>query len=146
MAGNGLANYFGDAGLAIYASLNGPQGLAFDSSGNLYIADSKNNVVRVIYPNGIINTYAGNGTAATAGDGGAALSANLNLPFGVAADTSGNVYIAERSGQVVRKVTSNGTITTVAGTGSPGPPAAESDPNALNENLNSPQGLAWEPR
>lgn len=145
VAGNGLANYFGDAGLAIYASLNGPQGLAFDSSGNLYIADSKNNVVRVIYPNGIINTYAGNGTAATAGDGGAALSANLNLPFGVAADTSGNVYIAERSGQVVRKVTSNGTITTVAGTGSPGPPAAESDPNALNETLNSPQGLAWDP-
>jgi uncharacterized protein (TIGR03437 family) len=142
-AGDGLPNYFGDAGLAVYASLKGPEGLAVDNSGNLYIADSNNNVVRVVYPNGIINTFAGNGTAATAGDGGSAVSANLNLPFAVAADSSGNVYIAERTGEVIRKVGSTGIITTVAGTGVPGQPAAESD-YALNEKLNNPQGLAVE--
>jgi trimeric autotransporter adhesin len=116
-AGNGTVGYSGDGGNATAATLNTPVGLAVDKSGNLYIADQSNNVVRKVSSAGIITTFAGNGTQGYAGNGGAATSAQLNGPQGVAADSSGNVFIADTLNAVIREVTSNGIIQTVAGTG-----------------------------
>lgn len=144
LAGDGTAAFGGDGGDATSASLNGPRGLATDSSGNVYIADSLNNRIRKVTTSGTISTVAGNGTASTTGDNGAATSGTLDEPYAVAIDQSGNLYIAERSGHVVRKVTTTGTITTVAGTGLAGAPSSETG-QAVNQSLNYPQGLAIEP-
>ncbi|MDB5099523.1 MAG: repeat containing protein [Cyanobacteria bacterium RYN_339] len=116
-AGNGVAGAAGDGAAATAAQLNGPYGLAFDPAGNLYIADSANNKVRKVTPGGIISTFAGTGTAGSAGDGGAATAAQLSGPGGVAADASGNLYIADTASNKIRKVTPGGIISTVAGTG-----------------------------
>ncbi len=113
VAGNGEQGFFGDGGLATSASLNTPTAVAVDTNGNVYIADSNNNRIRVI-ANGNINTFAGNGTAGYSGDGGAATSAALFTPRGVAVDANGVVYIADTNNHVVRKV-SAGTISTIAG-------------------------------
>jgi sugar lactone lactonase YvrE len=117
VAGNGGLGYSGDGGPATAAQLNGPAGVAVDSSGNLYIADENNDVIRKVGTNGIITTFAGNGTGGFGGDNGAAVSARLSLPSGVATDKNGNVYIADMANQRVRKVDIYGTITTVAGNG-----------------------------
>src|SRR5207253_3177555 len=99
-AGNGNAAFAGDGGAATGASLNGPAGVALDASGNLYIADSNHNRIRkVAAATGIITTVAGNGDAAFAGDGGAATSASLSYPYGVALDASGDLYIADWGNQ-----------------------------------------------
>ncbi len=113
VAGNGEQGFFGDGGLATSASLNTPTAVAVDASGNVYIADSNNNRIRVV-ANGNINTFAGNGNAGYSGDGGAATSASLYTPRGVAVDANGVVYIADTNNHVVRKV-SAGTISTIAG-------------------------------
>ena len=102
-AGTGTAGSSGDGSAATSAQLNGPQGLAVDSAGNLYIADTQNHRVRKV-TGGTISTVAGSGTAGFGGDGGAAGSAQLNLPFGVAVDAAGNLYIAEFANNRVRKV------------------------------------------
>jgi uncharacterized protein (TIGR03437 family) len=130
-AGNGLATGGGDGGLAIGASLLYPAGLAFDSSGNLYIVDSYNSNVRKVDTNGIVTTVAGDqGSAGFAGDGGPATQALLTNPTGIAVDKSGNLYIADRGNQRIRMVTaSSGIISTIAGsstigyTGDGGPAA-----------------------
>jgi len=104
----------------MFASLNHPAGIAVDSLGNLYIADALNNRVRRIDPQGDIATIAGTGTAGFAGDGGPAVSAQLNLlawNCGLAVDSSGSLYIADSGNNRVRKVTPEGIITTVAGNG-----------------------------
>ena len=143
VAGNGVADYAGDGSSALNASLKTPRGLAFDPSGNLYIADSGNHRVAKIGTDGNISTVAGTGTASTTGDGLAATAATLNAPAGVAVGTSGNLYISEQSGNVVRKVNTSGVISTVAGTGTAGPPDSEQG-IALNQKLNGPQGLAFD--
>jgi uncharacterized protein (TIGR03437 family) len=120
VAGNGAVSYSGDGGPAMSAQLNAPESAAMDSAGNLYIADTANNVVREVAKSGIITTFAGNGTAGGNGDGGAATSAQLNAPQGVAVDSSGNVYIADTANGRVRKVSASGTISTVAGSGAIG--------------------------
>jgi RHS repeat-associated protein len=118
IAGNNEFGYAGNGGIATSAALRWPQGVATDSAGNLYIADSSNNVVRkVAASTGIITLYAGTGTMGFSGDGGAATSAELNGPLGVAVDSQGNLYIADAFNCVIRKVTPGGTITTVAGQG-----------------------------
>jgi sugar lactone lactonase YvrE len=119
VAGNGQYGYTGDGGAATSAKLGSPTGVAIDIAGNLYIADSNNNVVRkVAVGTGIITTVAGNGTAGYIGDGGPATGAKLYRPFGVAVDGVGNLYIADSYNLVIRKLTtSDGTITTVAGDG-----------------------------
>jgi hypothetical protein len=115
--GTGAPGFSGDGALAIHAKLNAPYGVALDYAGNLYIADSGNNRVRVVNTSGNIATYAGNGTPAYLGDGGAATSAELYSPLGVACDPAGNVYIADARNYVVRKVNAvSGAISTIAGT------------------------------
>ena len=113
VVGNGEQGFFGDGGLATSASLNTPTAVAVDKNGNIYIADSNNNRIRIV-TNGNINTFAGNGNAAYSGDGGAATSASLYTPRGVAVDANSVVYIADTGNHVIRKV-SGGTISTVAG-------------------------------
>ena len=121
VAGTGASGYTGDNGSAINATLNTPRGVATDTFGNLYIADVGNNVVRRIAKDGNISTFAGTGIAGYSGDGGLATKANLNQPYRVAADKSGNVFIADTGNSRVRKVDSQGTITTVAGNGNSTP-------------------------
>jgi uncharacterized protein (TIGR03437 family) len=141
-AGTGQAGFSGDNGAATSALLRAPLGIAFDGAGNLYIADTGNNRVREVYvSNGTIATIAGNGTASTTGDGGLAVNAAVNQPAAVAVDASGNIFIAERSGQVVREIATSGVINTVAGTaGVAGFPSSETGV-ALQQYLNIPQGL-----
>ncbi len=119
VAGNGGAGYTGNGGLATKAELNEPEGLAIDSYGDLYIADSENYVIReVVAATGDISTLAGNGYFSYSGDGGPAASAQLDEPAGMALDIFGNVYIADYDNHVVREVNvSTGTISTVAGNG-----------------------------
>ena len=115
--GTGVPGFLGDGGPAIGAKLNAPYGIALDTAGNLYIADSGNNRVRVVDTSAHINTFAGNGTPAFLGDGSAATSAELYSPLGVACDPAGNVYIADARNYVVRKVNAvSHVITTIAGT------------------------------
>lgn len=98
-------------------SFNMPRGLISDQSGNLYLADAGNHVIRKIAADGSMTTVVGNGSAATSGDGGAATSASINYPGDVAVDSAGNIYITELNGNVVRKVNSSGVISTLIATG-----------------------------
>ena len=123
---------------ATSAALNQPSGVAVDAAGNLYIADSGNNVIRKV-SNGVITTVAGNGTAGFSGDNGPATSAQLYNPDGVAVDSAGNLYIADMNNSRIRKV-SNGVITTVAGTGTAGF-SGDNGPVARAQ-LDSPDGVA----
>lgn len=120
LAGTGAAGFSGDGGQAGGAQLDGPRDAAVDANGNIYIADRNNHRIRMIAPSGIITTIAGVGTAGFSGDGGAATLAELRDPVGVAVDASGNVYIADATNRNVRKVATNGIITTIAGTGASG--------------------------
>ena len=120
VAGNGTYGYSGDGGIADSAKLNSPFGVAVDASGNLFIADEYNKVIRKVSTNGIITTVAGNGTYGYSGDGGSATSAKLNYPTGVAVDASGNLFIADEENHRIRKVSTSGVITTVAGNGTKG--------------------------
>jgi uncharacterized protein (TIGR03437 family) len=113
--GNGTRGFSGDGGPATSAQLAYPQSVAVDSAGNLYIADASNSRIRKV-SNGVIATVAGNGGFGFSGDGGPAVSAQLNGPTGLAVDSAGNLYIADQSNQRIRKV-SNGMITTVVGGG-----------------------------
>jgi len=140
IVGNGTLGFSGDGGAATSAELNRPTGLAIDGSGNIYIADSINNRIRVAKSGGNISTFAGNGGYSYSGDGGAATSAQLNAPHSVAADSAGNYYIADAGNNVVRKVSAGGAITTFAGNGTAafgGDGAA-----ATSAQLNGPQGVA----
>jgi uncharacterized repeat protein (TIGR02543 family) len=141
VAGAGTASFSGDDGLAVYATFNAPRGLAFEKAGNLYVADSGNHRVRRIGTDGYIKTVAGDGSAETDGTG-AATAASLHEPVGVAVDDSGNLYISERLGHVIRKVGTDGFISTVAGTGAAGAPSSASGV-ATSQKLNQPQGILW---
>jgi sugar lactone lactonase YvrE len=117
VAGNGSSGFSGDGGAATLAQLNFPQGVALDAAGNLYIADLSNQRIRKVDASGTISTVAGNGTQGFSGDGAAATLAQLTIPQGVALDAAGNLYIADRNNQRIRKVDASGTISTVAGNG-----------------------------
>src|SRR5204862_3251025 len=95
VAGAGIAGFAGDGGPAINAQIGAPEGLAVDSSGDLFFAEPGNARVRKITAGGIINTIASTGTAGLSGDGGPAVTAQLNLPYGVAADSSGGILISD---------------------------------------------------
>ncbi len=113
-------------------------GIAADSSGVVYGANSNFHIVQKIQPNGVITTLAGNGTAGYSGDNGPAVDAEVDNPFGVAVDATGNVYFGDRNRGVVRKVSTNGTITTVAGGGA----GFGEDGPAAQAVLNHPMDLA----
>ncbi len=124
VAGDGLAgSYSGDGGYATNGGLSEPIGIARDASGNLFIADTFNNVIRKVSTSGIITTVAGSGFGAGSGggaysgDGGPATNASLWYPVYVAVDAPGNLFIADRNNNRIRKVSTNGIITTVAGNG-----------------------------
>ncbi|MGE3948104.1 MAG: HYR domain-containing protein [Blastocatellales bacterium] len=120
-AGNGGLGYGGDGVGATLTSLNNPTGLAFDSIGNLYIADRNNHRIRKVdNSTGIISTLAGNGTAGFGGDNGPANAAQINLPSDVATDAQGNVFIADTNNHRVRRVDPALQISTAAGTGTSG--------------------------
>ena len=116
-AGNGTAGHTGDSAAAALAEINGPNGIAIDSKGNIYIADYGNNVIRKVTNAGIIYTIAGNYISGYNGDSIMAVSAMLKSPTSVAVDKYGNIYIADNGNFRVRKVDTFGIITTVAGIG-----------------------------
>ena len=118
VAGNGSIGYSGDGGPAASAQLSYLSGLAVDAAGNLYLAEYANNRIRKVATNGIITTIAGNGAGGYSGDGGPAMSAQLLYPLGAAVDSAGNLYIADWGNGRIRKVTTGGIITTIAGNGS----------------------------
>jgi len=120
VAGTGATGYAGDGGAATNATFNFIHGLTADPAGVLYIADHGNHRIRRIDTNGIITTFAGNGTGGFSGDGGAATSAELDLPNNLGMDPWGNLYIADNGNNRIRKVGTNGIITTVAGKGTSG--------------------------
>lgn len=117
-AGGGKASQFlGDSGPATSATLLGPQGLALDGAGNLYIADTLENRIRKVATDGTISTIAGGSSFGPLGDGGQATSAVLSGPKGLALDSGGNLYFADSGNNRVRKIALDGTISTVAGNG-----------------------------
>lgn len=148
VAGNGTAAYTGDGGLATSASLSFPQGIALDSAGNLFIADSSNNVVRrVNAATGVITTVAGsfNLGGTYSGDGGPATSAGLSAPGGVALDGAGNLFIADMGNNVIRRVDAvTGVITTAAGNFNSGGRFSGDGGPATSAGLNAPNSLAFD--
>lgn len=116
-AGIGNAGYSGDGGPATSASIGFITDVAVDASGNIFISDNNYHCIRKINNLGIISTYAGTGTSGYSGDGGLANLAQLNEPFAIAVDGSGNLYIADSGNNRIRKVSTSGTITTIAGNG-----------------------------
>jgi len=142
VAGSGESGFDGDGGPAAEAKLKMPAGLALDADGNLYIADRENHRVRRVDGKGRITTVAGTGTAGFSGDGGPAVEASLNLPSGLVFDSRGNLYIADRSNDRVRRVNTKGVIETFAGNGGDGyhgdaGPATEAE-------LSKPFGIAFD--
>jgi uncharacterized protein (TIGR03437 family) len=114
-----IADFSGDGGPAIQADLNNPTAVSIDPAGIIYIADQFNHRIRKVDKSGIITTIAGTGSAGFTGDGGSAVSAELNDPGGLVVDQNGDIYFADCSNLRVRKI-SNGVITTVAGDGTAG--------------------------
>ncbi|MGW3567992.1 NHL repeat-containing protein [Streptomyces sp. NPDC000941] len=140
VAGNGQPGYVSDGGPAVATRLSTPSGLAVDPEGNLYIGDWGNHRVRKVTRNGIITTVAGNGTGGYVSDGGPAAVTSLNYPHGVALDAAGNLYIGDSGNHRVRRVSTTGIITTVAGTGIAG--YIDDGGPAVSTRLYSPWGVA----
>ena len=145
LAGTKRRGFGGDGGPAVQARLDKPLGVAADGAGNVYIADSDNHRIRKVDATGTITTFAGSGATGFhrgrfGGDGGPAVRAQLDSPWGVAADGAGNVFIADTHNRLIRKVDTTGTITTVAGrgeirfSGDGGP--------AVRARLDCPEGVA----
>ena len=133
----GTAGVFGDDnGLGTAAKFNNPQGVAVDNSGNVYVADGGNNMIRKITPAGLVSTLAGN-LAAGSNDG-TSTQARFNGPAGVAVDGSGNVYVADAFNNLIRKITPSGVVSTIAGTGA----AGSTDGPALSASFDSPLAIA----
>jgi DNA-binding beta-propeller fold protein YncE len=159
VAGDGVAGYSGDGRLAAFAELNQPNGVALDAQGNLYVADSANNVIRrVDAKTGIITTVAGDyaadkadgGLGGFSGDGGPATSAQLDDPQGVAVDGAGDLFIADTFNNAIREVTPAGIISTVvnsatAGGGVPAAGGESSGKAPAASKLNTPYGVAVDP-
>src|SRR5213593_2815483 len=139
-AGHGTRGFSGDGGPAVSAQLAEPSGVAVDGSGNLFIADTDNERIRKVTPEGIITTVVGNGMQGFSGDGGPALSAQLAYPNSVAVDGAGDLFIADTNNQRIRRVTPDGIITTVAGNGRFG--YSGDGAAALAAQLGSPYGVS----
>jgi sugar lactone lactonase YvrE len=140
LVGDGVDGFAGDGSPAVQARLYYPTAAALDPSGNLFIADTGNQRIRKVDPTGVITTYAGAGAPGFAGDGGDAKQARLHEPRGLAVDRDGNLFIADSYNHRVRKVSPDGTITTVAGTGTRG--FAGDGGHAKSAQLDGPEGVA----
>jgi sugar lactone lactonase YvrE len=134
LAGSGSIGSTNGTGTA--ASFNAPTGVAVDSSGNVYVAEIGNNLIREISPAGVVTTLAGSGSQGAANGTGTA--ASFNRPFGVAVDASGNVYVADSLNNLIRKITPGGVVTTLAGSGSQG----SDNGTGTAASFNLPQGVA----
>jgi Bacterial Ig-like domain (group 3)/NHL repeat len=139
IAGNAQQQgFYGDNGTAGSAGLDTPTGVAVDATGKVYIADSNNHRVRLL-SGATLSTFAGNGTAAYSGDGGAATSAAIAFPLGVSLDAMGDIFVADSNNHAIRRVGSTGTITTIAGEGEQGFSGDAGGPNAAV--LDTPSGV-----
>jgi hypothetical protein len=149
VAGNGIEAFAGDKGPAGAASIDSPNGLALDASGNLYIADTHNGRVRMVSAaTGLISTVAGAGVVggnvqSFGGDGGAATAAGLALPRGLTMDAAGNLYFADSANHRIRRISPTGVITTVAGQGTEN--FAGDGAPAVSASLDSPRSVAVSP-
>ena len=132
-AGTGIA---GSSNVADSVTFNSPLGVAIDGSGNAYVADYENNLIRKISQAGVVSTLAGSG--AKGADNGLDTTATFNLPEAVAVDAAGNVYVADNGNDLIRKVTPAGQVSTFAGSGQPG----KSDGTGTSASFNSPFGIA----
>jgi uncharacterized protein (TIGR03437 family) len=140
IAGTGRRGYSGDGGSAVNAQMAAPNGIAVDAGGNTYVAEEANHVIRKISAAGLISTYAGTGAPGFSGDGGQAINAQLNAPNGLALDSAGNLYIADKNNNRIRVVAPDGHISSFAGNGFPG---YSGDGGAARDSaLNSPEGVA----
>jgi sugar lactone lactonase YvrE len=140
VAGTGSVGYTGDGGPATSANVNYTKGCAYDAMGNIYIADSWNNVIRKINASGIITTIAGTGVQGDSGNGGPATSAQLYHPYGIVVAPSGDIYFSDTYNNCVKKISATGTISLVAGNSSQGYSGDGS--LAVNAQLYHPFGLA----
>ncbi|HEV3311302.1 MAG TPA: LuxR C-terminal-related transcriptional regulator [Chloroflexota bacterium] len=141
-AGTGAAGNAGDGGPAAQSQLNIPQGLAVDSAGNVYIADTLNDRVQRVDADGTITTVAGTGEAGYSGDGKPGREARLNLPTGLAVGSGDTLFIADTGNNVVRQLGPDGAIHTVAGTGEAGYRGEAG--RAVDAVLHAPAGLAFD--
>ena len=132
-AGSGLEG--ADNGAGIKATFNSPGSVALDAAGNLYVCDNGNNMIRKITPDGTVSTFAGSGTSGSANGKGTA--ASFNSPFGIATDASGNVYVSDSGNNMIRKITPDGTVSTLAG----GQYGAKNG-TGTGASFNTPAGLA----
>ena len=141
IAGNGMQGFAGDGEAATSAELNEPSGVARSSDGRIFIADTNNQRIRVVNTNGTISTIAGTGVAGISGDGGPASAAQLSRPVGLAIDAANNLFVADESNLRLRKITADGTITTIAGSGRQG--TAADGAIATSALQNQPTGAAF---
>ena len=142
IAGNGTAAYSGDGGQATVATLNNPLGIAIDATGNIYISDYNNNIIRMVNTAGVISTVAGTRTAGFNGDNIPATSAELNYPLGITLDAKGNLFIADGGNNRIRMINKAGMITTVAGNGTGG--FGSDGVPATSTELNGPIAIAFD--
>ncbi len=139
IAGTGVAGFSGNGGPATAAHFNGVYGVCMDYSGNLYISDNGNYVIRKVNTAGIVTTFAGTGTMGYSGDGGPATNAHLGAPAYIRADNTGNIFFADNFNHAIRKISTSGIITTIAGNGIPGY-SGDGGP-ATDAQLNYPVGV-----
>jgi sugar lactone lactonase YvrE len=140
--GTGGFGFSGDGGPAISAQLSIPEGVAIDSHGNLFIADTGNDRIRMVNAYGTIRTIAGTGNNAYTGNAGPAVRANLYAPVGIAVGPVGTVYFSERYQNTIRLITAGGVIGLVAGRGGIRGDAGDGG-SAVKAKLNDPQGIAF---